>query len=106
MENKKIRGTKLYMLKNTEMCFDNDLYSFGVLMLILLYKNMKLIFSTCKNKQDDKKIIIKLTEQESQMKQFIEMFSEKFKEIFSMDMEVEVPIKKETKENGNTTNKS
>lgn len=59
MENKKIRGTKLYMLKNTEMCFDNDLYSFGVLMLILLYKNMKLIFSTCKNKPDDKKIIIK-----------------------------------------------
>jgi hypothetical protein len=59
MENKKIRGTKLYMLKNNDMCFDNDLYSFGVLMLILLYKNMKLIFSTCKNKQDDKKIIIK-----------------------------------------------
>jgi len=28
-------------------------------MLILLYKNIKLIFSTCKNKQDDKKIIIK-----------------------------------------------
>ena len=59
MENKKIRGTKLYMLKNNAMCFDNDLYSFGVLMLILLYKNMKLIFSTFKNNINDKKMIIK-----------------------------------------------
>ena len=42
LQNKKIRGTRIYMLKSDTMSFNNDIYSIGVLLLILLYKNTKL----------------------------------------------------------------
>ena len=41
LSNKKIRGTRIYMLKNNSMSFNNDIYSLGVLCILLLYKNIK-----------------------------------------------------------------
>ena len=49
LNNKKVRGTRIYMLKNKPMSFNSDIYSLGVVLLILLYKNIKLI-CTYKNK--------------------------------------------------------
>jgi len=43
LNNKKQRGTRIYMLKNETMQFNNDIYSLGVVLLILLYKNIKLL---------------------------------------------------------------
>ena len=62
--NKKMRGTRIYMLKNKVMNFSNDIYSLGVISLILLYKNIKLLLNIKKNSiidnsQKNKKIIIK-----------------------------------------------
>jgi len=47
-------------------------------------------------KVEDKKIIIQLEDKEKQMKPFIELFSEKFKDVFNMELEVNGLI--ETKE--------
>ena len=62
--NKKIRGTRIYMLKSELMSFKNDIYSLGVVSLILLYKNTKLILTLIKKSFSNdniknKKIIIK-----------------------------------------------
>jgi hypothetical protein len=43
INNKKIRGTRIYMLKNKMMEYKNDIFSLGVILLILLFKNIKLI---------------------------------------------------------------
>jgi len=64
LNNKKQRGTRIYMLKNETMQFNNDIYSLGVVLLILLYKNIKLlILKKKKNLENsvkkDKKQIIK-----------------------------------------------
>jgi len=64
LNNKKLRGTRIYMLKDKIMTFSNDIYSIGVIILIILYKNTKLyLFSKKKNLnlnlESDKKIIIK-----------------------------------------------
>ena len=40
--DKKIRGTKSYMLKSESMSFKNDIYSLGVITLMIFYKNVKL----------------------------------------------------------------
>lgn len=62
--NKKIRGTRIYMLKSESMTFKNDIYSLGVVALVLLYKNTKLILTLIKKSLNNdniknKKIIIK-----------------------------------------------
>ena len=62
--NKKIRGTRIYMLKSDLMSFKNDIYSLGVVGLVLLYKNTKLILTLIKKSFSNdniknKKIIIK-----------------------------------------------
>lgn len=62
--NKKPRGTRIYMIKDKEMSFNNDIYSFGVILLMLLYKSVKLMISINKkilkeNTQQNKKILIK-----------------------------------------------
>ena len=68
LNNKKPRGTRIYMLKEDTMSFKNDIYSLGVVSLILLYKNIKLLLIIKKKflieKEDSstpkiKKIIIK-----------------------------------------------
>ena len=46
---KKIRGTKIYMKKTEEMTFNNDIYSIGVFILILLFKNISNILNEQKN---------------------------------------------------------
>jgi tRNA A-37 threonylcarbamoyl transferase component Bud32 len=48
--NKKARGTRIYMLKKKYMTFKNDVYSIGVLFIILLYKSIKIILNQNKNK--------------------------------------------------------
>ena len=48
-ENKKIRGTKIYMKKTDKMSFENDIYSIGVTMIILLYKNILNVINKEKN---------------------------------------------------------
>jgi hypothetical protein len=48
LHNKKIRGTRIYMLKDESMSFKNDIYSLGVIGIILLYKNIKSIISNKK----------------------------------------------------------
>ena len=40
--DKKIRGTKSYMLKSDSMSLKNDIYSLGVITLMIFYKNVKL----------------------------------------------------------------
>jgi serine/threonine protein kinase len=63
LNNKKQRGTRIYMLKNESMEFNNDIYSLGIVLLILLYKNIKLLISQKKKilenslKKDKKQII-------------------------------------------------
>ena len=47
--NKKPRGTRIYMLKHKTMSYKNDIYSIGVIALILLYKNIKIIISQKKD---------------------------------------------------------
>jgi len=42
LTNKKLRGTRIYMLKDKVMSFKHDIYSIGVITLVLLYKNIKL----------------------------------------------------------------
>ena len=64
LNNKKLRGTRIYMLKNKIMTFNNDIYSLGVIILIILYKNTKLYLFLKKRKlnhelESNKKIIIK-----------------------------------------------
>jgi serine/threonine protein kinase len=64
LNNKKIRGTRIYMLKDKFMSFKNDIYSLGVIALILLYKNIRLIIAVdkknlCDDNPKNKKIIIK-----------------------------------------------
>ena len=61
--NKKLRGTRIYMLKNEVMSNKNDIYSMGVIALILLYKNIKLLLIFKKKKlneniQKNKKVIL------------------------------------------------
>jgi len=63
LNSKKPRGTRIYMLKNESITFNNDIYSLGVILLIILYKNIKLLINQKKQKLDnnlqkDKKKII------------------------------------------------
>jgi len=48
LNNKKLRGTDIYMLKSKEMSFKNDIFSIGVILLILLYKYIKLVITSFK----------------------------------------------------------
>ena len=51
------------MLKSNNMSFNNDIYSLGVIAIILLFKNTKLMIHLNKKKLDNnknKKLIIKL----------------------------------------------
>ena len=62
--NKKIRGTRIYMLKSENMTFNNDIYSLGVILIVLLYKNVKIIINLKKESLDsnlssNKKVLIK-----------------------------------------------
>ena len=50
--NKKARGTRIYMLKKKYMTFKNDVYSIGVLFIILLYKSIKIILNKNKDIHD------------------------------------------------------
>ena len=59
LKNKKTRGTRIYMIKDTEMSFNNDIFSMGVISLILMYKNIKLFLAYSK-KLENRKIIKKL----------------------------------------------
>ena len=43
MQNKKPRGTRIYMLPQKEMSYQHDIYSLGVICIVLLYKNIKLL---------------------------------------------------------------
>lgn len=65
LNNKKPRGTRIYMLKDKNVTFNNDIFGFGVILLILLFKNIKILLSIEKKKlindtQNNKKKIIKL----------------------------------------------
>jgi len=60
LKNKKTRGTRIYMIKDAEMSFNNDIFSLGVISLILMYKNMKLFLAYSK-KLENRKIIKKLS---------------------------------------------
>jgi hypothetical protein len=62
LHNKKIRGTKIYMLKSETMSFKNDIYSLGVISLILLYKNLKILLVYFKKSLTNKKTMIKIQE--------------------------------------------
>lgn len=62
--NKKPRGTRIYMLKNQSMAFKNDIFSLGVILLILLYKNIKLLIGIQKkilvsDAQKNRRVMIK-----------------------------------------------
>ena len=59
IKNKKIRGTRIYMLNSETMSFKNDIYSFGVLCLLMLYKNIKLILVLKILLTENKKVLIK-----------------------------------------------
>lgn len=59
IRNNKIRGTKIYMLNSETMSFKNDIYSFGILCLLLLYKNVKLILGLKISLTENKKLLIK-----------------------------------------------
>lgn len=64
LKNKKPRGTKLYMSDNKIMDKSNDVYSFGTLVIILLYKNIIKILHSNKEKISDNllfKILNRLT---------------------------------------------
>tara|TARA_B110000483_G_scaffold143862_1_gene171767 strand:+ start:947 stop:2383 length:1437 start_codon:yes stop_codon:yes gene_type:complete len=49
LNNKKPRGTKIYMSKNNSMEKSNDIYSLGTLIIILFYKNIMKIL--CENEE-------------------------------------------------------
>ena len=62
MKNKKPRGTRIYMIKDKNVDFKNDIFSLGVILLIILYKNLKLIISINKKNKNvisNKKLNIK-----------------------------------------------
>ena len=85
--NKKLRGTRIYMLKSETMTFNNDLYSLGVMLIILLFKNVKLILNLKKanlNEDTDKnkKLLIKynnIIKKLNKLKEKIEMNQNKIK---------------------------
>ena len=65
LNNKKPRGTRIYMLKDKNVTFNNDIFGFGVILFILLFKNIKILLSIEKKRlindiQNNKKKIIKL----------------------------------------------
>lgn len=49
LQNKKPRGTKIYMSKNEFMENSNDIYSIGVFIIILFYKNILKVFNENNN---------------------------------------------------------
>jgi serine/threonine protein kinase len=51
--NKKQRGTRVYMIEHEIVSFKNDIFSMGVIILILLYKMMKMIVFVKKKKIND-----------------------------------------------------
>ena len=64
LNNKKPRGTKIYMSNNKIMEKSNDIYSFGTFLIILLYKNVIKILNDNKLKISDNllfKILNRLT---------------------------------------------
>lgn len=64
LNNKKPRGTKIYMSNNKIMEKSNDIYSFGTFLIILLYKNVVKILNDNKLKISDNllfKILNRLT---------------------------------------------
>ena len=60
--NKKNRGTRIYMLKDKIMSFKNDIYSLGVISLVLLYKNIKVLIAIQKKSKKKTLIMKKLNE--------------------------------------------
>jgi len=56
IQNKKPRGTRIYMLKNETMSFKNDIYSLGIIIIMLLYKTIKLQISNNKKKLKEDEI--------------------------------------------------
>ena len=54
LNNKKPRGTRIYMLKNEKMEFKNDIFAIGVILIVILYKNIKNLLSY-KKKENNKK---------------------------------------------------
>ena len=58
LNNKKQRGTRIYMLKDKYMSFRNDVYSLGVISIILLFKNLKLIINKKKSENNKKSSIL------------------------------------------------
>ncbi len=82
--NKKIRGTKIYMLNDSIMSFKSDIYSLGMVLLIILFKNLKLIIYIKKRKISNQKIIIKynfLIKKLNALRNEIEIDNNKFKMI-------------------------
>ena len=70
LDNKKPRGTKLYMASNSTMSKSNDIYSIGTFIIILLYKNiMKIINCNKKNISDNllSKILNRLSNLKNKM---------------------------------------
>lgn len=51
--NKKQRGTRVYMIEHEIVTFKNDIFSMGIIILILLYKMMKMIIFVKKKKIND-----------------------------------------------------
>ena len=61
LNNKTPRGTKTYMFKDELMSPNSDIYSIGVIALVLLYKSVKLmlfLYNKQKNNNDIKKLSI------------------------------------------------
>tara|TARA_A100001015_G_C14858758_1_gene659482 strand:- start:290 stop:1075 length:786 start_codon:yes stop_codon:yes gene_type:complete len=69
--NKRTRGTRIYMLKSENMSYKNDVYSLGVFMIILLYKNVLFIINKEKNRLD-KNLLVKLKRKLRNLKNNIE----------------------------------
>ena len=69
--NDKTRGTKVYMLKSEKMNYENDVYSLGILGLILLYKNIIHIINKEKDNLD-KNLYVKLKKKLKNLKNNIE----------------------------------
>jgi len=57
--NKKQRGTRIYMIKHDIVTFKNDIFSIGVISMILLYKMIKIIISSKKHDEKNQNILIK-----------------------------------------------
>ncbi len=100
LNNKKPRGTRIYMLKSTEMSFKNDIFSIGVIALVLLYKNTKLLLSYRKS-IDSKTVIKKINEYRTK----IEENNAKIELINIIEKYLKKEYKKESKYN-KSTNKS